>query len=178
MENSHFVIDIETLGHVPGSIILEIGCVEFNPKTGEILDEILIPIDIEDSKRLGFSETKSTLNWWARQDNFDEVLNRQPKHKIHTALGTLFNFLHGGYEAIIWANSPLFDIGLLQAYYDKFDFKSYPWKFWNLRDIRTLVHLVGVKKATANTHGALEDCKNQVDWIVQGLRKVDPLNEK
>ena len=178
MKKDNFVIDIETLGNVPGSIILEVGCVKFNPSTGEILDEILVSFDQEESVRHGFITTPSTLKWWSKQPCFSMVLNRVPKSTLNAGLSQLFNFIGYPNDAIIWANSPIFDISLLQCYYDKFAFLDYPWKPWNLRDIRTLVELVGVNKATANTHGALEHCKNQVDWIVQGLRKVDPLNEK
>ena len=65
----HIMIDIETLGLKPGSIIISIGMVWFNPVSGAILGEQYIAVDAEASERAGLTIGAGTFLWWMRQSD-------------------------------------------------------------------------------------------------------------
>ena len=62
------MIDIETLGTDPGSVILSIGAVEFDLKTGKTGEEFYQWIDLESSSNKGFSVSAGTIKWWMMQN--------------------------------------------------------------------------------------------------------------
>ena len=66
------MIDIETLGTRPGSIILSIGACAFDPADissvgSDARYEFYENIDPEDCKSLGLTSDPSTVAWWAKQ---------------------------------------------------------------------------------------------------------------
>ena len=77
------------------------------------------------------------------------------------ALIKLSNFLKD--HKYIWANSPSFDCIILENAYKSCNLEI-PWKFWNLRDCRTVYDLgkINLKSVSAVKHNALDDCYNQI----------------
>lgn len=58
----HVMIDTETLGRTPGSVVRSVAAVEFDPQTGETGRQKVWKIDLADSIRYGFKVEASTLN--------------------------------------------------------------------------------------------------------------------
>lgn len=131
------MIDLETLGVETDAVILSIGACEFDPMTGDIGSTIELNIDLQSSLDTGRTINKSTLNWWmtqpeeARKNVFGGTLPFD---------GALLSFQ--GWmpdSACVWGNGPTFDIAKLESAYEAIWGKeSYPWKYWNVRCVRTL----------------------------------------
>lgn len=51
-----------------------------------------------------------------------------------------------------------------------------PWKFWNVRDVRTAVDLLGInpKEFTRDGtyHNALDDCLHQIKYLTSGTKTL------
>lgn len=65
----HIMIDTETLGRTPGSVVRSVAAIEFNPQTGETGRRKVWKIDLADSIRYGFRIEASTLKWWMMQSD-------------------------------------------------------------------------------------------------------------
>ena len=65
----HVMIDTETLGRAPGSVVRSVAAVEFDPQTGETGRQKVWKIDLTDSIRYGFKVEASTLKWWMMQSD-------------------------------------------------------------------------------------------------------------
>lgn len=159
------MIDIETLGTTPGSVILSIGAVRFNMNTGELGDEMHAKIDINSSMDCGLNINPNTLKWWMNQDKEarDKVISGD--YPLNVALGKLSIFLKEG--DFLWGNSARFDLGLLEYAYNSVELDK-PWDFRNERDVRTLVAFKPEIKANlqfdGTKHDALDDCKHQIRY--------------
>lgn len=150
------MVDIETLGTEPGSVILSIGAVKFGD--GENT-EWHRSIDLESAVSYGLSIEGDTLNWWLDQPNFEEVIKGgDPLDKVLSD----FVWFYGTADEV-WANSPSFDLRIMDAAFDAVNMEA-PWDYWEERDFRTLKALPGygaVDKTKLAEHHALEDAKRQ-----------------
>lgn len=61
---NRYMLDIETLGTRPGSVVFEIGCVLFDEH--RIINGFEVIIDIENAKTWGLFEEPETLAWWEK----------------------------------------------------------------------------------------------------------------
>lgn len=160
------MIDLETIGTDPGSIILSIGAVAFDPYKEEInlIKSFYSTIDIESSKKAGFDFDTSTLIWWMnRSEEAQEVFHEsfsEFQNDIDTVLCKFATWLPK--DAIVWGCGSDFDNCLLATAYKKLNFIP-PWKFWNNRCYRTIKMLY--KDVTLCRqgiyHNALDDAKHQ-----------------
>lgn len=171
---NNIMIDIETLGKKRGCPVLSIAAVQFDPLSGKTGDIFYERMSIDAALSYGMPET-STLQWWDRQsaEARDEAFNgtRLP---IEVA-AELRAFIHNacGWGCIPWGNGSVFDIVILEGWFDRVnplkdsnDEDIYPWKFWNIADLRTLVRLSGIDVRsipfTGDKHNALADALHQV----------------
>ena len=74
---SRIMVDLETLGTAPGSVILSIGAVRFDVEKG-LLDEFYVNIDVESSQRLGLTIDGDTVMWWLKQSDAARAKCRTP----------------------------------------------------------------------------------------------------
>ncbi|POO54357.1 hypothetical protein CPJ18_02345 [Agrobacterium rosae] len=58
------MIDIETLGTAPGSVILSVGAVTFNAETGEFGEGFYAAVEPQSAVDMGLTIDVSTLKWW------------------------------------------------------------------------------------------------------------------
>lgn len=164
------MIDIETLGTNPGSVILSIGAVSFNLETGETGKEFFRNIKLQDSLDLGLKIDGDTLAWWMNNKAEAFKMSTDNGESLLTVLDDLYEFIrHSGVnKTFVWGNSNRFDLGLLEAVYDKVPGIPTPWNFRNERDVRTLVAFApeikdNWKKVGVEHHG-LSDCINQIGY--------------
>lgn len=175
MAFDHVEIDLETLGTLPGSVILSIGAVLFDPTkpVEECLGkEFYCVVSKADSLAHGLSFSQDTLDWWMKQSpEARQVLtDADSEEKADTlldALSMLSQFITPGMK--VWSNGANFDQPLLDVAYSKIG-QAIPWKFWNSRCHRTIMGLHPNAKSLMpkNTcaHNALEDAKTQAKHLV------------
>lgn len=159
---SDVMIDIETFGIRPGAPILSIGAVVFGP--GGIGEEFYEEISLEDSMLHGMEPDASTIRWWFKQKIVPPIFSGK---SLHSVLSNFVNFYNTNSCITTWAKSPQFDIVLLE-YAMKIAAITPPWKYNNLRDVRTALDLLHPVAADdikmyvdGDAHNALYDAKYQ-----------------
>lgn len=177
---NHIMIDLETIGTRPGSAILTIGAVRFDPATNSLngCDPLALPtetafyrrIDRESCARLGLTEDAGTLSWSrqaleARREAFDAA----PRHDITEVMAEFARWC--GRDPFPWSHGASFDVVLCEAVFERLDIRT-PWKFWNVRDTRTLYAFTGEKPIRdRNHHHALCDAAAQADAVQRAYRR-------
>jgi hypothetical protein len=150
------VIDIETLSNTSNAAILEIGAIYF--EGFEVKDKFEEKISLQSCLDVGLEINQSTLMWWLKQKReLSELLNtyNELSYVLHK-----FSHWYKPYSDVeYWANSPSFDIVILNNAYNKIKLES-PFKFWLERDIRTIKSFVNVE--IKNNHYAINDCVNEL----------------
>ncbi|MDN0096225.1 3'-5' exonuclease [Yersinia rohdei] len=166
------MIDIETLGTTYGCAVLSIGAVRFDRNTGEIGDKFYASMG-QQAQKYGHA-SQATLDWWDQQS---------PEAKEAAFSGTedpvtVANTLASGIDKndLVWGNGSIFDITILESWFSSVNV-AVPWKFWNVRDVRTIVDLspLNVKDFIREGvhHNALDDAIHQAKYVsamIQSLR--------
>lgn len=184
MKFSSLMIDLETLGTAANAPVIAIGAVFFDPNTGTLGDTFDAAIDVEDAMRYGVM-SGSTFKWWLGQSDAARqkvVRGRERAEDVFSRFGS-FAMKHGD-NVQPWGNGASFDIAILDHAFPRILNKPAPWKFWNVRDVRTVKELAtGIvrfddKMKQGVAHNALDDAVHQAKWVStcwQGLRLiVDP----
>ena len=170
------MVDIETLGIVPGSVIIQIGAVDFDlDKIGE---GFKINITKQSGLDLNMKVDPSTVRWWKNQSaEAIASVSAEPRVDIGTALemfNTWFNSVGG---QTIWGNGSTFDNALMDMAY-RVTRVPRPWHFTNDRDLRTLVAvagMMGIEEPRVNygvAHDGLDDAISQALWAQKILNRM------
>ena len=101
---AHVMIDLETLGTLPGSVILSIGAVVFDPSKpiSECIEgQFYCVVNTEDSLRHGLKLNQATLDWWERQSQearevLHEAASQDTSSHLNMALEMLAHFIPQG----------------------------------------------------------------------------------
>lgn len=167
------MIDIETLGTRPGSVILSIGSITFDAETGAIGAGFYRGIDMLSSANAGLDLDVQTLRWWMEQSEDARSVAFGGTCSLEGALSELYGWVKwGGGEKRIWAKPPSFDLVLLEAamHAVKVDI---PWDFRACRDCRTLFDIANVKQPDVGTaHNALDDAKSQALGVIAAYKAL------
>ena len=115
------MLDIETLGTEPDSIVTELGIYTFSKNDSYIPASLYGRIGITDQIRAGRTMSSDTLKWHFEKNsvNFLEYIDAD-KSNVDDALVALKVFVEAekkkipGCKIYIWANSPTFDIIILK----------------------------------------------------------------
>jgi hypothetical protein len=168
--NNNLMIDIETLGTKPGSVILSIAAVEFDLTTGKIGAIFHQNIDIDSCIEAGLKMQKDTIIWWLNQSK--EAQLKVTQHTGNPLRNVLRSFIQWcndyNFSTIkVWGNSARFDLGILESAFDAFKMPL-PWKHYNECDVRTLVMFAPeIKEETefeGVKHTPVDDCKHQIKY--------------
>lgn len=184
--DSNMMVDIETLSTKSDAVILAIAAVYFNPETGEIGDQFYTNINLNSNLCGDRDVSASTLIWWMQQEKEAQDAVFSLNHtmpKLSDALKQFSEFFKTD-TICVWGNGSTFDITILETAFDKCRM-DYPWKFWNVRDVRTCVELgrlVGVdpKKDMpfkGVKHNALDDSKHQAKYVSYIWQSIKALSE-
>lgn len=178
------MIDIETLDTSPTSSVITIGAVKFD--LSDLDHETYAPenedvfynrISRKSCKKYNLTESQSTLVWWVnrpseeKKELFDKTLER---YDLPKALKNLSEFIKGCKD--IWMQSPNFDAVILENAY-KLCGIEIPWKFWNLRDTRTIYSLIDLPAyklpyKNKNHHNAKHDCITQIRNLLYCMEMI------
>ena len=171
------MIDIETLGTKPNSVILSIAAVPFDPVTGGHGRPFKIHIDLITSMKAGLEIDPETLLWWMDQEKeaIDSAFAPQKEILVPSFKYSLCTFREwlskmNAEGAFIWSKGPQFDLVILENAFKTLDIPM-PWKFWNVRDVRTKIYPykeeVGEIKFEGVQHDPLYDCYHQIKQVVK-----------
>lgn len=170
----HCEIDLETLGTRPGSVILSIGAVMFDPTKAPdqcLGEQFYCVVSKQSCLDAGLTVDPGTLVWWGKQSEaarkvLFEAEDSGMADTLEDALDMLTGFLPPGVR--VWSNGANFDQPLLDVAYDRCK-RKLPWDFYNSRCHRTIISLHSGEKALrpANSlaHNALEDAKFQAKHL-------------
>ena len=165
------MLDIETLGLSSNSVVMTIGAIKFNRKDDikavEDMENFYCRVSKESCIALGLEIDKETEDWWGKQSEeakYEIFTNNKNRYSIKDALINLTAFI--GNCKIIWANGITFDCVILENCYKKCNL-DFPWKYYNLRDARTIYDIgkVNLKHFSSDknqAHNALYDCYTQI----------------
>ena len=166
MKANHVMIDLETMGLLPGSAIVSIGAVVFDPRLNRVSNKntFYMELDWESQER---HQDPNTLHWWgSRSPIAKAALNGL--EELTDTLTELAVWLPK--DAKVWGNGATFDIGILENAYRQHGI-DIPWKFWNVRDCRTVKDMYESsrggfsKKSRGVLHHALDDAIFQAQYI-------------
>ena len=163
------MIDLETLNTTPDATILTIGAVKFDPFGRELqepkMDSFYCKVDTDSCDRIGLTTNDDTIAWWASQSKEaqDAAFDPTDRLDIEEAFARLYKFCWGAKR--VWANGSCFDIIICEHVYRKIN-RAIPWKFWEIRDVRTAFDLgINPQRPPVTAHHALEDAWNQAVGI-------------
>ena len=153
------MLDLETLGNKPGSVIVAIGAVKFGH--GEILETFYERVDAESCVQLGLRMDVSTVLWWMNQSDAARKEITQPGGQLSEVLLRFSSWVKDP-DAEVWGNGASFDNVLLSDAYDRAQLPR-PWTYRNDRCYRTVKSLhPEVPMARGGTHhNALDDATAQ-----------------
>lgn len=153
------MLDLETLGTKPGSVIVAIGAVKFGQ--GKILQTFYERVDAESCVDCGLKIDASTVMWWLKQSEEARMEICKDGEPLSMVLDMFGDWL-GGQDTEIWGNGANFDNNLLAAAYDITGIPL-PWKFSNDRCYRTVknLHPEILIPRTGTHHNALDDATSQ-----------------
>ena len=167
------MVDIETLGTRPGSVILSIGAVTFG--ASGVGNEFYRIINTQTCLNAGLELDPATLDWWASQSpEARATLNHSADLKTSVSLARALSDFRE-YLAVydkgtvrVWGNGSNFDNVLIAAAYRKAGDVT-PWNYLNDRCYRTLKNLEPDCKPnrTGTFHSALDDAKTQAEHAIR-----------
>lgn len=175
---THLMVDIESMGKKPGAPIVSIGAIFFDPASGQTGSEFYKVISLESAMEWGGVPDASTILFWlkATPEARSEIV-MDHAIPLDDALLQFKDFIaenaaNGKDTVQVWGNGATFDNVLLEDSYARTGI-SCPWKYWNNRDVRTIVEL---GKAVGYTprheipfegepHKAISDARHQVKYV-------------
>ncbi|MDG9928501.1 MULTISPECIES: 3'-5' exoribonuclease [unclassified Pseudomonas] len=177
INQTHFILDLETMGNRPTSAIVAIGCVRI--ENLQITDTFYRHVDLQSSLSAGLTVDAGTINWWLRQSReAQEAITSPEPVQVFEALLDLCEFMGAvrtgepNRQALLWGNGSSFDNVIIGSAFDAHNIER-PWMFWNDRDLRTLLALYpeaetlpfeGIK------HHALDDAKHEARQLIMALQ--------
>lgn len=164
---NNVMLDLETMGTSSNSAIISIGAVEFNLSTGETGEEFYREIDLKSCVKVGLDIDADTLMWWMKQSDEARAKVSNGGSELFSVLRSFIDYMSNKKFHNIWGNSASFDCGILSNAFNKCD-ELTPWKFYNERDVRTLVSFnPNIKKNMpfeGVKHSPIDDCKHQIKY--------------
>jgi hypothetical protein len=140
------MIDLETLSLRQDAAILSIGAVFFNLDSGEIdSDTLHIGITMHEQPHYGHIDP-DVVAWWLKQPKEAQISLANligNGMQLADALTDLSYFVqnHGDPAHVrVWSNGATFDVVILENAYQRHSMSA-PWRFYNHRDVRTIVEI-------------------------------------
>ncbi|HBL8059396.1 TPA: 3'-5' exoribonuclease [Escherichia coli] len=177
----HLMIDLETMGKNPDAPIISIGAIFFDPQTGDMGPEFSKTIDMETA---GGVIDRDTIKWWLKQSREAQSAIMTDEIPLDDALLQLREFIDensGEFFVQVWGNGANFDNTILRRSYERQGIPC-PWRYYNDRDVRTIVELGKAIDFDARTaipfegerHNALDDARYQAKYVSVIWQKLIP----
>ncbi|MED0533101.1 3'-5' exoribonuclease [Escherichia coli] len=177
----HLMINLETMGKNPDAPIISIGAIFFDPQTGDMGPEFSKTIDLETA---GGVIDRDTIKWWLKQSREAQSAIMTDEIPLDDALLQLREFIDensGEFFVHVWGNGANFDNTILRRSYERQGIPC-PWRYYNDRDVRTIVELGKAIDFDARTaipfegerHNALDDARYQAKYVSAIWQKLIP----
>lgn len=167
------MIDLETLGTIPGCPVLSLGAVEMTPDG--LASRFYANFELAPQLAAGLVADPETEAWWAGQSpEARAALEVGEQHPID-ALAKFATWLEAsGGSPCVWGNGADFDNAIMSVMYARLGIKQ-PWGFWNNRCYRTLKSRAqGIKLARSGVqHNALVDAEQQARHAIEIMNELD-----
>jgi exodeoxyribonuclease VIII len=166
------MIDLETLATTPDAAILTIGACLFDPRGTDIHKTFYQRIQLETQEKYNRVINEDTLAWWSKQDKQiqeDAFGEGNDRIDLTEAMKKLYTFGLG--TSNVWSHGAIFDIVILEDVCKKLQ-QAVTWKFWEVRDTRTLFDLANVSINIEGKHNALNDAIAQSKAVQQSYAKL------
>ncbi|UDV13639.1 exonuclease [Enterobacter hormaechei] len=175
---THLMVDIESMGEKPDAPIVSIGAVFFDPASGQTGPVFYKVISLESAMEWGGVPDASTILFWLKETSEarSEIV-MDHAIPLDDALLQFKDFIaenaaNGKDTVQVWGNGATFENVLLENSYARTGITC-PWKFWNNRDVRTVVELgkaVGCEPRyeipfDGEPHKAISDALHQVKYV-------------
>lgn len=177
------MIDIETLATGPGAVVLTIGAIKFDPfadDRGSVdLANKKINMDVFyrriDPDSFTWPEAfihEGTLEWWSKQtpEVRKEAFTEVDRVSMKQAMLELYRWSGAFNNA--WANGPAFDMVILESHAKALE-RGVPWKYWQVRDTRTIYGLTEHERPNPALHHAAWDCWSQIVALQSCFRNLN-----
>ncbi|EML8468115.1 3'-5' exoribonuclease [Escherichia coli] len=177
----HMMIDLETMGKNPDAPLISIGAIFFDPQTGDMGPEFSKTIDMDTA---GGVIDRGTIKWWLKQSREAQSAILTDEIPLDDALLQLREFIDensGEFFVQVWGNGANFDNTILHRSYERQGIPC-PWRYYNDRDVRTIVELGKAIDFDARTaipfegerHNALDDARYQAKYVSVIWQKLIP----
>ena len=177
----HLMLDLETMGKNPDAPIISIGAIFFDPQTGDMGPEFSKTIDLETA---GGVIDRDTIKWWLKQSREAQSAIMTDEIPLDDALLQLREFIDensGEFFVQVWGNGANFENTILRRSYERQGIPC-PWRYYNDRDVRTIVELGKAIDFDARTaipfegerHNALDDARYQAKYVSVIWQKLIP----
>lgn len=163
----HLMIDLETLATTPNAAVLTIGACKFDPQGTDIHSTFYERIKLESQESYGRIINDETLTWWSQQDpqiQEDAFGEGDDRIDLKDAMKKLYTFGLG--TSNVWSHGSIFDVVIIEDICRSFQ-QAVTWKFWDVRDTRTLFDLADVSVRIEGKHNALTDAVAQAKAVQQ-----------
>jgi hypothetical protein len=161
------MLDIEGLGTGPNTTILTIAAQEFDPLVRDRLGRhFYARVTLESQPDRSIQQ--DTIDWWATQPAIvkDEAFAEEGRIPLDQALQGLHRL--AWHARRVWAQGPTYDMNILEHAYKSYNM-ALPWKYFSVRDSRTVFGLVPNLEKYPASHHALEDCRRQIMLLWDSL---------
>jgi hypothetical protein len=167
----HLMIDLEGLATGPDTTILTIAAQTFDPfGLGYYDKHYYARVTLESQENRSIDN--GTIEWWATQPDHarEEAFGEQDRIPLDQALDELGKLIW--HSRLIWSQGPTYDMNILEHAYKSYG-KALPWKYYQVRDSRTVFSLWPELPIPVTSHHALEDCRRQIGMLQTTLRHLN-----
>ena len=165
------MIDIEGLATGPETTILTIAAQEFDPLDRDRFGrDYYVRVDLESQE--GRTIEQGTIDWWATQPVAvrDEAFSEQDRVPLGMALQGLHRMVW--HARRVCAQGPTYDMNILEHAFKSLQMPL-PWKYYAVRDSRTVFALCPNLERYPASHHALEDCRRQILLLWDALESLN-----
>jgi hypothetical protein len=168
----HLMLDLETLATTPDAAVLTIGACKFDPNQNDVQSTFYERIQLDSQESYNRVINEDTLAWWSKQDKqiqedaFGEGTDRID---LKDAMKKLYTFGLG--TTNVWSHGAIFDVVIVENICQSFQ-QAVTWKFWEVRDTRTLFDLANISVRIEGKHNALTDAVAQAKAVQQAYAKL------
>ena len=179
---THVMIDTETLGLTPGSVVRTVSLVEFVPETGVTGRQKTWIINLQDSIKSRFRIEAGSLKWWlSRSETARRAFIASPEEEV--SLNTFVSefiewFRPYAGDVTLWGLQVDFDTSMLRPYlahYHLYIFRhdayDVPWNRRRLMEVHPFMdaYLASHPEAPETGHTSTGDCLRQIEAVKHAL---------
>lgn len=165
------MLDIEGLATGPETTILTIAAQEFDPLERDRFGrDYYVRVDLDSQE--GRTIEQGTIDWWATQPEAvrEEAFAEHDRVPLRDALQGLHRIVW--HAKRVWSQGPTYDMTILEHAYKSLEMPL-PWRYFAVRDSRTVFGLVPSLEKYPASHHALEDCRRQVRLLWDALKYMN-----